>query len=413
MRAVVRTARGFLRLLRAFARLEFSPVLPPGSALRSAHSDAARLRRLVTGLGGDPSSAWVRLVRVAVALWWPIRAVVGALLCVLRHGRVAASSGGPSRARQLRRSLVLAARWNLAPVTTYLYRLWDGDPDGFVQTDEMGVLQEISRRGGVDPRHLTDKARFADDCREAALPVATTVGTAARGRIQWRDGRPPPCDLFAKPVWGEQGRGVERWTFDAGTTTWSRGDHRLDAAALTAHLRRRGWWRTLLVQEALRNHPDLDRFGTDALCTFRVVTYRGDDEVPRVLAAILKLAAPGAEVDNLHAGGLVAGVDLATGTLLPARTREPGAPPHDVHPTTGAAIAGSPVPLAAAAVDLALRAHATLVTPWSVGWDVAVTAGGPVLVEGNAGWGVDLYHVPMARPLPEDFLAHLVAHLGA
>ncbi len=52
-------------------------------------------------------------------------------------------------------------------------------------------------------------------------------------------------------------------------------------------------------------------------------------------------------------------------------------------------------------VDLALLAHERLGEPCFVGWDVALTINGPILLEGNDKFGVDLAQMPSGQPLGE------------
>jgi hypothetical protein len=63
-------------------------------------------------------------------------------------------------------------------------------------------------------------------------------------------------------------------------------------------------------------------------------------------------------------------------------------------------------------IDLALTAHRKLDVPWSVGWDVAATTDGPVLVEGNVLWGVDILHVPHRRGLDPAFAEALLRRVN-
>ena len=62
---------------------------------------------------------------------------------------------------------------------------------------------------------------------------------------------------------------------------------------------------------------------------------------------------------------------------------------------------------------LALDAHAKLLVPWSVGWDVAITPQGPMLLEGNPMWGADLAQAPHGEPFDADFAQRLLARLTA
>ena len=169
----------------------------------------------------------------------------------------------------------------------------------------------------------------------------------------------------------------------------------------------------MLIQRCLSNNRDVARFSTGSLCTHRAMTYRGADGAARLLALTFKMARTGSDVDNLHAGGLVCAVDPVTGRLGAGITRDPSDGPQTEHPDTHARVEGAVLETHREVTALALRAHDALDVPWSVGWDVAMTPDGPVLVEGNPGWGVDLFHVPHARELPEDFARQLLDHLNA
>ena len=109
----------------------------------------------------------------------------------------------------------------------------------------------------------------------------------------------------------------------------------------------------------------------------------------------------GAPVDNWSRGGLSAWIDKDTGELGRAyRFRDGELSAHDSHPDTGAAIAGTTVPgwpaLRRAILDLASQVP---FLPY-VGWDVVLTDGGFVILEGNNRSDVNLIQVH--RPLLSD-----------
>jgi hypothetical protein len=146
----------------------------------------------------------------------------------------------------------------------------------------------------------------------------------------------------------------------------------------------------------------------DALSTMRIVTYRDDGAPARLVRACLKIPRTGSDVDNLHAGGWAAAVD-GSGVLGRARAMLPSGGEYAIHPDTGARIDGAQLSEYDSAVALALRAHETLNVPWSVGWDVAMTPDGPILLEGNPLWSADLAQIPQGEPLPDEFTARLIA----
>ncbi|HVY60560.1 MAG TPA: sugar-transfer associated ATP-grasp domain-containing protein, partial [Planctomycetota bacterium] len=202
----------------------------------------------------------------------------------------------------------------------------------------------------------------------------------------------PECagDLYLKPDGGGQGVGI---------ALWPAGDPR----GLLERSRRAPPPAPLLVQPRIRGHPDLAPVSNGHVCSLRITTYLGPGGgVEHVLPA-LKMAAGEAFVDNFSRGNLAAPVDPATGRLgrpwsYDAR-KVPA--PREAHPDTGAPIAGREVPLFREAVDLCRRAHASFEGLFACGWDVAATAGGPVLIEGNRIFGVILPQLVWDTPLGE------------
>jgi hypothetical protein len=100
----------------------------------------------------------------------------------------------------------------------------------------------------------------------------------------------------------------------------------------------------------------------------------------------------------LSHGAIGSWVDLESGTLGPGRTR------HElgytsVIPGTDKIFVGSKLPHWAEVRDVALQA--ARVFPWarSIGWDIAISDRGPVLIEGNAEWSTSLLQIPAPRGL--------------
>jgi hypothetical protein len=204
-----------------------------------------------------------------------------------------------------------------------------------------------------------------------------------------------------------QGIGGERWVYDATAKRWCRKDETLSESEVLAHCRQLALTHAILVQNCLSNHPDLARYSSGPLCTFRVMTYRNDDDRPALLGVTVKLPRSGSDVDNLHAGGIACAVDPVSGELGPGLGRDPAEPLRTEHPDTRSLITGARLTTHRDVIALALAAHEKLDVPWSVGWDVAMTPGGPVLVEGNALWGADIFYGPHRAPFKADF-AHIL-----
>lgn len=146
-----------------------------------------------------------------------------------------------------------------------------------------------------------------------------------------------------------------------------------------------------LVQPLIQQHESLCALHPRSVNTIRLVTLFYENKVI-VDAAVLKIGNAGGIVDNLLAGGLVAGIDMRTGHLFPtARQRAIfGQDEYEYHPDTGVAFAAVTIPFWNEVIDLVSKAAIELPHLPILGWDVAVTPTGPILVEANAYWGVTL-----------------------
>jgi hypothetical protein len=104
------------------------------------------------------------------------------------------------------------------------------------------------------------------------------------------------------------------------------------------------------------------------------------------LVAFQKLIVGGHQIDNFAGswtGNLVVFVEPGSGALGGAFV---DGTPCAVHPGTGEKIAGFHLPHWSGARALVERAALRFTPLRAIGWDVALTQDGPVLVEGNSEW---------------------------
>jgi hypothetical protein len=94
---------------------------------------------------------------------------------------------------------------------------------------------------------------------------------------------------------------------------------------------------------------------------------------------------------------MVAPVDEKTGVVA-NRAVDKNKVLYECHPTTGAQIQGFRFPDWEKAMDMVKQASALIPELGYLGWDVAFTPDGPVLVEGNEFPGHDLYQLPAHTP---------------
>ena len=143
-----------------------------------------------------------------------------------------------------------------------------------------------------------------------------------------------------------------------------------------------------LVQEQVVAHPYGVELFPGSLNTLRVLALREVAGAPvRIAAVVHKVGrTSSAPLDAVSRGGLVAAVDPVTGRLGPGvgqvlhRRRDTW----DVHPDSGARITGRVVPALGEVLGLVTAAMEAFPEALHVGWDVAVSTRGPLIIEGNA-----------------------------
>ncbi|WP_231639448.1 sugar-transfer associated ATP-grasp domain-containing protein [Sphingomonas profundi] len=250
---------------------------------------------------------------------------------------------------------------------------------------------------------LKNKRLFATRCRAAGLPVPDTFaddGDAA-ALPAWLARQ---AAIIAKPNYSSKGQGIVRYLRADGG--WHDGTRALATEALVARLGRGG-----VIQTCLAGHADLAALSPGALPTLRIMTCLDEQGAVEQCGVLLRLGAGRAPVDNFNAGNLVAAVG-DDGRLGPAFIRA-GAAIETVthHPATGAEIVGRRVPDLAAAIDLAVAAHAVFRNGFTViGWDIGLAEGGPVLIEGNWNPGTDVVQLVAGRGLGRTRLGALYRH---
>jgi hypothetical protein len=149
------------------------------------------------------------------------------------------------------------------------------------------------------------------------------------------------------------------------------------------------------------------------LPTVRIVTCLDEAGRGEVIGAVFRMSiGENRTVDNLHAGGIAAAVDVASGRL--SRATNLGADAHlgwlSVHPDTNAMIEGRALPCWDEAKRLAVKAHGAFSDRVVIGWDVAILDDGPILVEGNGNPDMDILQRFMREGLRKHRFAELLAH---
>ena len=294
----------------------------------------------------------------------------------------------------------------------FLYRKPYGSPQNYLGRVEFENIRRRIRHGR--PVILLDNKilfhRYYSDVEGVRLP--RYLGHSENGVFHGKDGTSQPfwspvaiervtrnllddvlppgaSSLFVKPAKGSHGRGVVKVTGDTiSRIEWS------DLVGVD-----------MIVQETVDQHHGLSRIAPDTLNTMRITTYRAQGKGAIVGSAWTRFGRKGMSADNATGGGLFMGVDIKEGvtTGLGQTKFDHGGQLYSHHPDTGRLLTNILIPKFGEAMEMAM-APANAIDYPIVGWDMAISKEGPVLIEGNAG---SVYHSDeMANRI--GYLAHPV-----
>ncbi len=338
---------------------------------------------------------------------------------MVRDFEAVARSYGVGRRALLIHLVTLFRRYGIRPREAH--GEWLSNPDlgaanlaGVIPKSDLLRLQ--IRLNAPDAVGLAeDKALFYAYCDAVGLPIPDLYAvfdrhwgwTSRRGIL--RDEREweafvatLPEQMVIKPARGVYGQGLRALTrAPGGFRDVATGELESPSELVVSLFRNPD--RRLVIQERLENHPEIVRLtGSATLQTVRIRTLLTREGECLLGGGLFKIVTGKQVVDNFsggQTGNLSAAVRLDDGVVgLPIRRAPDGIRLETVetHPGTGEALQGFALPGWAQALALVRRAAVFFSPLRSLGWDVGLTPGGPVLVEANPWW--DPVNVQAAIP---------------
>lgn len=145
----------------------------------------------------------------------------------------------------------------------------------------------------------------------------------------------------------------------------------------------------LLVEQTITQHPDMNRLYPHSINTLRITTVICKDGSAHIMYCLLRIGHGGNCVDNISSGGMYTAINDAGQPKGPAFCDKTGQY-FSKHPDTDTDFATFVVPYFKQAQQLCLDAAMVEPRIGYVGWDVAITPDGPILIEGNLIPGYDM-----------------------
>ena len=416
---------GFDRIVRDFsgARWIFTQLSADDTAATSIHRC---FRRVIW----REASLIDRCIMLITLPFLPVMIIALTAVFTAINGRAIKKRTRKAIVRQACEQIVVACRFAILPPWYYIFELHDDGKrrranEYLNRFETKAGLYRFLRdnNGGLPvPTERTtlcikDKTLFMAHCRKQGVTAAPIFWIVKDGEITPvdHDGFDlPACDLFVKPLNGQGGRGTIRWDYqESGRYLCSDGSF-VSGDQVIALLRKNSRHTAYIVQPRLINHPDIADLACGALATVRVMSCRDETGGYEVTNAVFRMKRyADVIVDNYHAGGIAANVDIKTG-VLGAGTRGGWGVVTDgwyeQHPLSQAVILNRKLPCWEMMIDFVQNAHVRLFSDQVViGWDVALLDNGPCLIEANKAPDLDIIQRVQKGPLGNERLGKLLA----
>ncbi|ENM5864025.1 hypothetical protein NTE21_004039, partial [Vibrio mimicus] len=145
-----------------------------------------------------------------------------------------------------------------------------------------------------------------------------------------------------------------------------------------------------IIEEAIEQHDDISDIYELSVNTLRAVTLRKKTAEVELIAVTLRMGINGRKIDNGSAGGILIGIDLNTGMALNNFAKyEYGEEKFYHHPDSGFAFSEVRIPNWAIIKNGIIDSAKKINSINLIGWDVAVTNTGFLMIEANTLLGLD------------------------
>lgn len=150
-----------------------------------------------------------------------------------------------------------------------------------------------------------------------------------------------------------------------------------------------------VFQPLVVQHREMAALNPKSVNTLRILTCRKGNSAESALlgCVVVRIGRASSEVDNVSSGGICCGCGADGRLTKIAVSQADGVhfKREQTHPDHGYSFGGQQIPFYKESVNLCLEAHRHFSSVRVIGWDIAVTPDGPVLIEGNSSPGVDLH----------------------
>ncbi len=331
--------------------------------------------------------------------WFVEDVFYGAIKAVTTNGDYVQKEVGKSKRRQFLEIMWYSVMAPSLPENYYKFKWYGSEGRRFrdyvhrYETKNV-VYKLISVGRGGEVQSLSDKLKFSEYCLENMIPAVSILAVVNKKKVVFLGVDGPELinqDVFIKPLNGKGGKEAFRATFllnELGERCFKfKGEvYKEEDFYLKLKLRASKKRVTYIVQPRIRSHKKLLAMSGEVASTLRLITVINEVGEPEIVYSIFRV--PGdlnGDVDNTHAGGLAASVDINTGLI--GNLVDYGISGSNVeashHPKNGVAVAGEIIPMFEDTKSLVVDAHKKFNGRVMIAWDVCITDEGPLIIEAN------------------------------
>lgn len=139
---------------------------------------------------------------------------------------------------------------------------------------------------------------------------------------------------------------------------------------------------SVVVEQFLSQASEMSGFNPSSVNTVRIATFRKSDEV-KVMFTFARFGRKGSIVDNGGCGGVIVPIDKNTGNFNSLGRDENGVC-YQFHPDSKIRFDNFIIPEWNSALELAIKLSGIVPQQLYVGWDLAYTENGWIMIEGNS-----------------------------
>ena len=349
-----------------------------------------------------------KILRLFVMIFRPLLMLFLSVRYAFKFSKRIAVTCGVNAAGLFLDMLASVNIYNMTPWFYLRYQLYLNEnkakKDSFLYGNEANVVFLQSNKNTYLDL-VDDKTKFYEICGQSGIAIPAIFGIVERGMPL---PELPANDVIVKPAHGARGAGIELWCYKEDGGYEDNSGQKFDVDTFKKYLNEKADQvkDRLILQKRIVTSDQLSTLSKNAPVVARIVTVRDVAGTVSFLNGVM-LIPIGSEF--LRPGIIVSPVDQSTGMLTEAVSYGIVRKAYPVHPDTNQPITGTRVPHWKEAVEAVVKAHSFFPEYFSLGWDVAISDEGPVILEANKIWDVETSQRPAGIPLGDTVFSEFCA----